>query len=83
MDLKYGSLWGGWCSLHPARAFGVGLWKNRRKDWEKFLGCTRFEVGDGTRISFWHDLWCRDMVPKVAYPVLFGMDFAKVALLLV
>ena len=56
MDSKYGSLWGGWCSLEPEGAFGVGLWKNIRKGWETFKGFTRFVVGDGTRISFWHDL---------------------------
>jgi len=31
MDSKFGSLWGGWCSLEPAGVFGVGLWKNIRK----------------------------------------------------
>jgi hypothetical protein len=31
MDSKFGSLWGGWCSLEPVGAFGVGLWKNIRK----------------------------------------------------
>jgi hypothetical protein len=24
VDSKYGSLWGGWCSLEPGGAFGVG-----------------------------------------------------------
>jgi hypothetical protein len=28
---KYDSLWGGWCSLEPVGAFGVGLCKNIRK----------------------------------------------------
>ena len=31
VDSKFGSLWGGWCSLEPKGAFGVGLWKNIRK----------------------------------------------------
>jgi hypothetical protein len=30
VDLKFGSLWGGWCSLEPGGAFGMGLWKNIR-----------------------------------------------------
>jgi len=25
MDSKFGSLWGGWCSLEPASVFRVGL----------------------------------------------------------
>jgi len=31
VDSKYGSLWGGWCSLEPVGTFGVGLRKNIRK----------------------------------------------------
>jgi hypothetical protein len=77
VDSKYGSLWGGWCSLEPGGAFGVGLWKNIRKGWETFKGFTRHVVVDGTRISFWHDLWCGDMVLKVAFPVLFGIACVK------
>jgi hypothetical protein len=46
------NLWGGWCSLEPTGAFGVGLWKNINKGWEKFLGLWRFEVGDGDRTKF-------------------------------
>jgi hypothetical protein len=34
-------------------------------------------VGDRTRISFWHELWCGDTVLKVAYRVLFGIASAK------
>jgi hypothetical protein len=77
VDSKYGSLWGGWCSLEPAGAFGVGLWKNIRKGWEKFLAFTRFLVGDGSRISFWQDKWCGEVALKVAFPVLYGLACAK------
>jgi hypothetical protein len=58
VDSKYGSLWGGWCSREVAGAFGVGLWKFIRKGWENFSKFLRYEVGDGSRIRFWHDLWC-------------------------
>jgi hypothetical protein len=37
VDSKFGSLWGGWCSLEHVGAFGVGLCKNIRKRWETFL----------------------------------------------
>ena len=77
VDSKYGSLWGGWCSLEPGGAFGLGLWQNIRKGWETFKGFTRHLVVDGTRISFWHDLWCGDTVLKVAFPVLFGIACVK------
>ena len=77
VDLKYGSLWGGWCFLEPGGAFGMGLWKYIRKGWETVKGFTRHVVGDETRISFWHDLWCGDSVLKVAFPVLFGIACVK------
>lgn len=52
MDSKFGSLWGGWCSLEPAGAFGVGLWKNIRKGLEEFLGLSRFDGGMGLESNF-------------------------------
>jgi hypothetical protein len=77
VDSKYGSLWGGWCSLEPGGAFGVGLWKNIRKGWETFKGFTRLVVGYGTWISFSHDLWCGDTVLKVTFLGLFGIVCVK------
>jgi hypothetical protein len=60
-------------ALVPGGDFRVGLWKCIRKRWETFKGFTRHVVGDGTRISFWRDLWYGDSVLKVAFPVLFGI----------
>jgi hypothetical protein len=54
VESKFDRSWGG-CSLEPFGAFEVGLWKNIRKDWEKFSCQTIFEVEDGSRIRFWHD----------------------------
>jgi hypothetical protein len=68
-----GGLQIGWCSLEPAGPFGVGVWKNIKKGWDSFSSYTRFVVGDGTKISFWHDLWCGDMTLKIAFPALFGI----------
>jgi hypothetical protein len=77
VDSKFGSLWGGWCSLEPTGTFGVGLWKNIRKGWKNFVGFSRFEVGGGARTKFWHDLWCGNSTLKEAFPVLFGIARAK------
>jgi hypothetical protein len=55
----------------------VRLWKNIRKGWETFSGFSRFEVGDGARTKFWHDLWCGDTVLKEAFHVLFGIARVK------
>jgi hypothetical protein len=56
VDSKYGSLWGDWCSLEPAGAFGMGVRKNIIKGWDSFPSYSRFVVEDGTKISFLHDL---------------------------
>jgi hypothetical protein len=66
-----------WCSLELAGAFGMGLWKNLRKGWETFSGCTGFKVGYETKISFWHDMWCGDMALKVAFPAFFDIASTK------
>jgi hypothetical protein len=77
VDSKFGNLWGGWCSIEPVGAFGVGLWKNIRKGWETFSIFSRFEVRDGAMNRFWHDLWCGDTVLREAFPVLVGIAGAK------
>jgi hypothetical protein len=77
VDSKVSSLRGEWCSFEPVGAFGVGLWKNIKKGWETFSRFSGFEVGDGARIKFWHDLWCRDSVLKEVFPALFGITLAK------
>jgi hypothetical protein len=55
VNSKFGSSWvGGWC-LMSLLGQEVGLWKNIRRGWGKFSSHTRFEVEDGSKVSFWHD----------------------------
>ncbi|XP_059462221.1 uncharacterized protein LOC132191291, partial [Corylus avellana] len=77
VDAKFGSLWGGWCSMELGGTFGVGLRKNIRKGWDTFQGFMSFEVGDGTRVRFWHDLRCGVTALKTAFPDLFSIACAK------
>jgi len=53
------------------------VWKFIRKGWDSFSTFTRFVVGDGSNISFWHDLRCGDTTLKVAFPTLFGIAQAQ------
>jgi hypothetical protein len=53
------------------------VWKYIRKCWVSFSRFTRFVVGDGSKIIFWHDLWCGDTALKVAFPTLFGIARVK------
>ena len=37
----------------------------------------QFEIGDGTRVRFWHDDWCGDNPLSVCFPKLFGTSSGK------
>jgi hypothetical protein len=60
VESKYGSSWGGSGSNEVYGPCGVGLWKNIRRCLEDLFSYTRFKVGDGSKIKFRRDLWCRD-----------------------
>ena len=44
------------------------LWKFIRSGWLNFSKFLRYDVGDGTRVKFWDDVWCRDRPLKEAFP---------------
>jgi hypothetical protein len=73
IEVKFESLRGGWCSKEVLDTFGVGVWKHIRRGWYKFHNFVRFEVGVGSHVSFWHDLWCGDRSLKQCFPVLFSI----------
>ena len=37
IEMKYGSVWGGWCTKSMNGLYGVGLWKNISQGWPFFL----------------------------------------------
>jgi hypothetical protein len=58
----------------------VSLWKTIRKEWGNFVKYVNFEVGDGTKIKFWQDIWCGSCSLKEGYPDLFHIARDKEAL---
>lgn len=54
--IKYGSMSGGWCSEEARGSFGVGVWKCIRRGCDAFASHVRYEVGDGSKVLFWHDV---------------------------
>ena len=68
---KYGSMKVDWMSSIPNGPYGVGLWKFIRSGWVKFSKFLKFEVGDGTRIQFWDDVWCCEEPLKDMFPDLY------------
>ena len=60
-----------WMSKAPSGPHGVGMWKFIRSRWAKFSKFVTFEVGDGSLIRFWDDVWCTEEPLKLAYPELY------------
>jgi hypothetical protein len=73
IEAKYGSARSGWCSNPMNSPNGVSLWKTISKDWSSFKRFISFDVGDGSRVSFWHDVWCGDNTLKATFPTLFAI----------
>jgi hypothetical protein len=48
-----------------------------------FSSHTRFDMGDGSKITFWDDMWCGDSSLKEAFPGLYDMHSVKDAPVLV
>jgi hypothetical protein len=55
----------------------VGVWKCIRRGWEGFAQHLRYDIGDGTKVLFWHDVWRGNCPLKLTYPVLFKIACNK------
>ena len=69
--MKYGCVWGDWCTRQVNGPYGVGLWKNISRGWPSFSRCVLYDIGDGSRVKFWHDRWCGETSLTANYPKLF------------
>jgi hypothetical protein len=54
-------------------AFGVGVWKHIRKAWDSFSNFVLFEVGVGSKVTFWHENWCGYRLLKQVFPTLLAI----------
>ena len=61
----------------PTGPFGVGLWKYIWRGWNTFARFLTFEVGDGSRIRFWDDVWCGRDPLREAFPELYRIAQVK------
>jgi hypothetical protein len=66
--VEYGSYGEYWSSSEARGPYGVGLWKYIRGGWNSFVGFLRYDVGDGTKLRFWHDLWQGETLLKERFP---------------
>ena len=74
---KFGEGYGGWCSGDINGGFGVGLWKEIKKEWSQLTQYTYLALGNGRRISFWKDGWCGEEALSLMFPNLFRLTAQK------
>jgi hypothetical protein len=44
------------------------VWKFIRR-WETISIFVRYKLGDGFKVSSWHDMWCGDQPLKISYVI--------------
>jgi hypothetical protein len=79
VEVKYDMIRSGWCSKEVGGPYGVGVWKCIRRGWDNFKQHVWFEVGNGSRVLFWQDVWCGELPLKTVSPALFNIACAKEA----
>ena len=79
MEAKYRSERRGWHSRVRAGSYGMGLWKFINKDWHRLSSHIRLIPGDGSRISFWGEVWCGSSPLLKVFPGLYSLTSNKKA----
>jgi hypothetical protein len=79
VEAKYDSLSSDWYSKEIAVPFGFGVWKYITRRWGVFSRFIIYEVGNGSKIQFWRDVWCEDQPLKDAFPELLSTTRCKEA----
>ncbi|RVW48620.1 Transposon TX1 uncharacterized 149 kDa protein [Vitis vinifera] len=77
ISTKYGEEGGGWISCEVREGYGVGLWKEIRKEGVLMFKNISFIVGDGRRVKFWKDIWCGNIPLCEAFPSLFAFAVSQ------
>ena len=68
---------GDWCSKEVVGTYGVGVWKCIRRGWEGFARHVRYDIGDGSKLIFWHDVWCGELPLKIVFLELYNIACNK------
>ena len=77
INRKFREEGGGWNSREVREGYGVGFWTEIRKKGSLLLKNVSFAVGDGRRVRFWKDIWCRNNLLCEAFPSLFALVVSK------
>ena len=74
---KFGKEGGGWNSREVREGYGVGFWKEIRKEGSLLLKNASFVVGDDRRVRFWKDIWCGNSPIREAFPSLYALAVSQ------
>ena len=75
---KFGVEEGGWCTREVREGYGVGLWKEIRKEVPlMFKNIVFFFVGDGRRVRFWKNKCCGNNTLYDSFPSLYALAYSK------
>ena len=73
ISTKFGEEAGGWKTRDIRGGYGIGLWKDIRKEWLTFSQNIISSLGNGRRLGFWKDPWCNETVLCNEFPTLFNL----------
>ena len=65
------------CSSDLREGYGVGFWKEIRKEGSLLLKNITFFVGDDRRVKFWKEIWCGNNTLCETFPSLFALVNSK------
>lgn len=74
---KYGMEENRWVAKDSKTPFGCGVWRGVLRVKNFFMANVRFQLGDGRRISFWHDNWTGSRSLKETFPTLYRLSTKK------
>jgi hypothetical protein len=77
---KYEIQRGSWCYEETRVPYRVGIWRNIRNGWGASRTWSPNRVWDGSRLRFWHDVWCEKANMKSLFPKLVSLAREKDAL---
>ena len=55
------------------------MWRSIKEGIEKFFSQILYNVGEGRRVSFWHDPWSGPIPLKELFPAMFACFLSKKA----
>lgn len=77
MISKYGTGEHIWFPNSINSSYGVGVWKGIRKGRDSFGRDISFDIGDGSTVRFWNDIWCGEVELRRVFPNLFNLALDK------